>query len=169
MLKAITNQIAGILPSDTVKNLKLSTTLVFSARSYPTQDPQCSNMSMAQLTAIMIHPKQPEGSQVNRPDEGQEGEGNLGNINSNPHPQPDPLAFIATEQVQKLNSMLESLRLVPQSSNMKCVCSKEDDGEVMFIEIMALRRLMNLKMKVPNEGEGANKEKTGVRILHHIH
>ncbi|GKF39850.1 hypothetical protein Tco_0119911 [Tanacetum coccineum] len=46
-----------------------------------------------------IHPNQPEGSQVNRPDERQEGEGNLGNTSSNPHPQPDPLASIATEQV----------------------------------------------------------------------
>nr|GEY56289.1 hypothetical protein [Tanacetum cinerariifolium] len=36
MLMAITNRIAGALPSDTVKNLKLSASLVFSARSYPT-------------------------------------------------------------------------------------------------------------------------------------
>ncbi|GKB80932.1 hypothetical protein Tco_0947827 [Tanacetum coccineum] len=51
------------------------------------------------------HPK-PVESQVNEPDMEQE-EGNLGNTNSNP--QSDPLALIATEQVQKLNSMLESL------------------------------------------------------------
>ncbi|GJV27263.1 hypothetical protein Tco_1383711 [Tanacetum coccineum] len=41
VLKAITDQIAGALPSDTVKNPKLnvnSTTLVLSARSYPTED-----------------------------------------------------------------------------------------------------------------------------------
>ncbi|GJR44976.1 hypothetical protein Tco_1313079 [Tanacetum coccineum] len=94
--------------------------------------------------------------QVNRPDEGQEGEGNLGNISSNPHPQPDPLAFIATEQVQKLNSMLESLRLVPQSSNTKCVCSKEDDGEVMFIEI--IRDDHEPQNEGPNKGEGATTE-----------
>ncbi|GJS15759.1 protein kinase-like domain, concanavalin A-like lectin/glucanase domain protein [Tanacetum coccineum] len=45
VLKAITDRIAGALPSDTVKNPKLninSTTLVLSARSYPTEDPQCS-------------------------------------------------------------------------------------------------------------------------------
>ncbi|GKE30363.1 hypothetical protein Tco_1445747 [Tanacetum coccineum] len=52
------------------------------------------------------HPK-PVESQVNEPDMEQE-EGNLGNTNSNP--QSDPLALIATKQVQKLNSMLESLR-----------------------------------------------------------
>nr|GEW96539.1 hypothetical protein [Tanacetum cinerariifolium] len=39
VLKAITDRLAGSLPSDTVKNPKLSTSLVFSARSYPTIDP----------------------------------------------------------------------------------------------------------------------------------
>ncbi|GJR68882.1 putative reverse transcriptase domain-containing protein [Tanacetum coccineum] len=45
VLKAIIDRIAGALPSDTVKNPKLNvntTTLVLSARSYPTEDPQCS-------------------------------------------------------------------------------------------------------------------------------
>ncbi|GKD78426.1 hypothetical protein Tco_1341047 [Tanacetum coccineum] len=45
VLKAITDQMAGALPSDMVKNSKLninSTTSVLSARSYPTEDPQCS-------------------------------------------------------------------------------------------------------------------------------
>ncbi|GKE82784.1 hypothetical protein Tco_1552784, partial [Tanacetum coccineum] len=38
VLKAITDRIAGTLPSDTVKNPKLGTHLVSSARSYPTID-----------------------------------------------------------------------------------------------------------------------------------
>ncbi|GJX07212.1 hypothetical protein Tco_0195144 [Tanacetum coccineum] len=45
ILKAIADRIAEALPSDTVKNLKLnvnSTSLVLSARSYLTKDPQCS-------------------------------------------------------------------------------------------------------------------------------
>ncbi|GKD46121.1 hypothetical protein Tco_1270766 [Tanacetum coccineum] len=42
MLKAITNQIAGTLPSDTVKNPELGTHPVLSARSYPTMDPQAT-------------------------------------------------------------------------------------------------------------------------------
>ncbi|GJW59453.1 hypothetical protein Tco_0108788 [Tanacetum coccineum] len=88
-----------------------------------------------QVNAITIHPKQPEESQVNKPEVKQE-EDNPEDTNSNPYSQPDPLAFITIEQVQKLNSMLESLRLVPQSSNTKFVCFKEDDGEVMFIEII---------------------------------
>ncbi|GKE28525.1 hypothetical protein Tco_1443909 [Tanacetum coccineum] len=36
-------------------------------------------------------------------------EGNTEDTNSNPQPQPDPFTSIATEQVRKLNSMLESL------------------------------------------------------------
>ncbi|GKE14819.1 hypothetical protein Tco_1422396 [Tanacetum coccineum] len=122
MLKAITDRIVGTLPSN------------------------------SSINAITIHPKQPEESQDNEPDVGQEEKGNLGNINSNPHPQPDPLASIATEQVRKLNSMLESLGLVPQSSNTKFVCTKEDDGEVMFIEI--IRDDDEPQNKSHNEGEG---------------
>ncbi|GJV45997.1 hypothetical protein Tco_1430533 [Tanacetum coccineum] len=78
-----------------------------SARSFPTQDPQCSTHVHGSINAITIHPKQPEGSQVNRPDEGQEEEGNLGNTSSNPYPQPDPLASIATEQrmMEKTNEV----------------------------------------------------------------
>ncbi|GJW65996.1 hypothetical protein Tco_0117880 [Tanacetum coccineum] len=79
VLKAITDRIAGALLSDTVKNPKLRTHLVLSARSYPTMDPQCSNHVHGSINAITIHPKQPEGSQVNRPDEGHEEEGNPGN------------------------------------------------------------------------------------------
>ncbi|GJZ68530.1 MAK10-like protein [Tanacetum coccineum] len=62
LLKAITDQIAGTLPRNTVKNSKLSTSLVLSARSYPTQDPQCSNHVYGSINAITIHPKQPKGS-----------------------------------------------------------------------------------------------------------
>ncbi|GJX10311.1 hypothetical protein Tco_0200170 [Tanacetum coccineum] len=39
VLKAITDRLAGSLPSDTVKNSKLSTSLVLSAHSYLTVDP----------------------------------------------------------------------------------------------------------------------------------
>ncbi|GJY35914.1 hypothetical protein Tco_0421292 [Tanacetum coccineum] len=118
VLKAITDRIAGALPSDTVKNPKLSSTPVLSAR--------------------------------------QKEKGNLGNTNSNLYPQPDPLASIATEQVRKLNSMLELLGLVPQSSNTKFVCSKGDAGEAMFIEI--IRDDDEPRKDDPNESEGAAPE-----------
>nr|GEX36674.1 RNA-directed DNA polymerase, eukaryota, reverse transcriptase zinc-binding domain protein [Tanacetum cinerariifolium] len=98
VLKAITDRIAGTLPSDTVKNPKLSTSSVLSARSYPTDDRQCSTHINSSINTITIHPKHPEESQVNKPDVGQEEEGDLLNTNSNLHAQPDPLAPIATEQ-----------------------------------------------------------------------
>ncbi|GKF25095.1 hypothetical protein Tco_0080989 [Tanacetum coccineum] len=63
VLKAITDRLAGTLPSDTVKNPKLSTTPVLSASSYPTQDSQCSNNVHGSINATTIRPKQPEGPQ----------------------------------------------------------------------------------------------------------
>ncbi|GJY62810.1 hypothetical protein Tco_0464270, partial [Tanacetum coccineum] len=128
VLKAITDQIVGKLPSDTVKNLKLGTYPVSPARSYPIMDPQCLTQIHSSINAITIHPKQPDESQVNKPEVEQE-EDNPGDNTYNPQPQPNPFASIATKQVRKLNSMLESLGLVPQSSNTKFICSIEDDGE----------------------------------------
>ncbi|GJT23978.1 hypothetical protein Tco_0893915 [Tanacetum coccineum] len=54
VLKAITDQIAGTLPSDTVKNPKLSTSLVLSAPSYPKID---------RSTAILPPPNTINGNQ----------------------------------------------------------------------------------------------------------
>ncbi|GKE44544.1 hypothetical protein Tco_1471828 [Tanacetum coccineum] len=42
----------GALPSDTVKNPKLSTSPVLYARSYPTIDPQCSSHPSTSINAI---------------------------------------------------------------------------------------------------------------------
>ncbi|GJU69513.1 MAK10-like protein [Tanacetum coccineum] len=166
MLKAITDQIAGALPSDMIKNSKLGTHPVSSARSYPTKDPQCSTHIHSSINTITIHPKQPKESQVNESDVGQEDEDSLGNTNPNPHPQPDPLPSIATEQVRKLNSMLELLGLVPRSSNAKFICSKEDDGEVMFIEII---RDDEPQCEDPNEGEGATTEGPAIEYCDTFH
>ncbi|GKA44611.1 hypothetical protein Tco_0737335 [Tanacetum coccineum] len=58
VLKAITNQITSTLPSDTDKNPKLSTTLVLSAHSYPTIDPQCSFHPSNSINAIKAHFKE---------------------------------------------------------------------------------------------------------------
>ncbi|GJR18029.1 MAK10-like protein [Tanacetum coccineum] len=55
VLKAITDRIAGTLPSDTVKNPKLRNHLVLSARSYPTMDPQCSSYPSTSIKAIKAH------------------------------------------------------------------------------------------------------------------
>ncbi|GJR33997.1 hypothetical protein Tco_1209681 [Tanacetum coccineum] len=59
--------------------------------------------------------------------------------------------------------MLKSLGLVPQSSNMKFVCSKGDDGEVMFIEI--IRDDDEPLKEGPNEGEGAATEESTVEYF----
>ncbi|GJW83873.1 MAK10-like protein [Tanacetum coccineum] len=52
ILKAITDRIVGTLPSDTVKNPKLSTYLILFACSYPTVDPQCSLHHSTSINAI---------------------------------------------------------------------------------------------------------------------
>ncbi|GKB35212.1 hypothetical protein Tco_0880154 [Tanacetum coccineum] len=62
ILKAITDRLAGSLPSDTVKNLKLSTSPVLSSRSYPTKDPQRSTHIHGSINAVTIHPKQQNDS-----------------------------------------------------------------------------------------------------------
>ncbi|GJY27804.1 hypothetical protein Tco_0403571 [Tanacetum coccineum] len=55
MLKAITDRIAGALPSDTVKNTKLGTHPVSAACSYPTIDPQCLSHPSTSINAIKVH------------------------------------------------------------------------------------------------------------------
>ncbi|GKA35017.1 ribonuclease H-like domain-containing protein, partial [Tanacetum coccineum] len=67
---------------------------------------------------------------------------------------------LPSDMVRNLNSMLESLGLVPRSANAKFVCSKKDDGEVMFIEI--IRDDDEPRKEGPNEGEVATTEEPAV-------
>ncbi|GJX60985.1 MAK10-like protein [Tanacetum coccineum] len=69
-------------------------------------------------------------------EEVKEDKGDPENININPPSSPNPLISFITKKVCKLNSFLGSLNLVPQSSDMKFVYTKEDDGDIMFIEII---------------------------------
>ncbi|GJU86786.1 hypothetical protein Tco_1294332 [Tanacetum coccineum] len=55
VLKAVTDRITSTLPSDTVKNPKLGTHPVSSARSYQTIDPQCSSHPSKSINAIKAH------------------------------------------------------------------------------------------------------------------
>ncbi|GKB17140.1 hypothetical protein Tco_0851063 [Tanacetum coccineum] len=48
----------------------------------------------------------------------------------------DPSISFITKKVRKLNSFLELSGLVLQSSDTEFVCTKGDDGDVMFIEII---------------------------------
>nr|GEX54931.1 ribonuclease H-like domain-containing protein [Tanacetum cinerariifolium] len=58
VLKAIVDRIAGMLPSDTVKNPKLSTYPVLSTRSHPTIDPQCSSQPSTSINASKAYSKE---------------------------------------------------------------------------------------------------------------
>nr|GEW01499.1 ribonuclease H-like domain-containing protein [Tanacetum cinerariifolium] len=58
------------------------------------------------------------------------------NIDTNPSTPPDLLVSFITKKFLKLNSFFESLGLVSQSSSIEFVCTKGDDGDVMFIEIV---------------------------------
>ncbi|GJU68521.1 hypothetical protein Tco_1254780 [Tanacetum coccineum] len=83
VLKAITNQIAGTLPSDTVKNPKLGTHPVLSACSYPTTDPPHSKQIHGSINTITIQTKQPKKSRDGAP-EIEHKEGNLDDTNPDP-------------------------------------------------------------------------------------
>ncbi|GKA56416.1 hypothetical protein Tco_0755488 [Tanacetum coccineum] len=94
VLKAITDRLAGALLSDTVKNPKLNvntTTLVLSARSYPTKDPQCSTHIHSSNNVVTIHPNQQSNFYDNKPAESEEKKkDSLKNTNTNPSASPDP-------------------------------------------------------------------------------
>ncbi|GJQ89861.1 MAK10-like protein [Tanacetum coccineum] len=64
LLKAITNRIARALPSDTVKNPKISTSPVLSTRSYPTINPQFPSHPSNSINAIKAHFKEATISQT---------------------------------------------------------------------------------------------------------
>ncbi|GJS47735.1 MAK10-like protein [Tanacetum coccineum] len=64
VLKAITDRIAGALPSDTVKNPKLNTSSVSFVRSYPIIDPQCSSQPSTSINAVRTCSKEASHSQT---------------------------------------------------------------------------------------------------------
>ncbi|GJX51720.1 hypothetical protein Tco_0278565 [Tanacetum coccineum] len=164
VLKAITDQIAGILPSDTVKNPKLSTSLDLSARSYPNMDPQCSNHTHGSINTVIIHSEQQSDSYDEKANENKEEEKNSPeNIHVNPSTPPDPSVAFITEKVLKFNSFFEPLRLVPQLSNAEVVCTKGDDGEVMFIEI--IRKNDDSREDGPEEEGNTTTEGVGVEYF----
>ncbi|GKA54991.1 hypothetical protein Tco_0753940 [Tanacetum coccineum] len=110
VLKAITDRIVGALPSNTVKNLKLSTYPVLSAYSCPTKDPQCSTYVHGLINVITICPKQPNGPPNHEPEEEEEKD-NPENIHVNPPTLPDPSVSFIAEKLLKLNSFFKSLGL----------------------------------------------------------
>ncbi|GJT93949.1 hypothetical protein Tco_1082794 [Tanacetum coccineum] len=131
VLKAITNRINSALPSDT-KTLNAQTK--FTVRSTLSQNI-------------------PSGRPSSKTTSQHEEKDNPENINTNPSSPPDPSVSFITEKVCKLNSFFESLGLVPQSSNTEFVCKKEDDGDVMFIEIV--KKNDDSRKEEPEVGENA--------------
>ncbi|GJU63310.1 MAK10-like protein [Tanacetum coccineum] len=122
ILKAITDRIAGALPSDTVKNPKLSAFSVLSARSYPNIDPQCLNHDQGSINTIIIYSEKQNDSYDEKTKENEEEENDsLENIHVNPSTPPDPSVAFITEKVLKFNSFFESLRLFPQSSDTEII------------------------------------------------
>ncbi|GJX77084.1 MAK10-like protein [Tanacetum coccineum] len=102
------NEAGGLLPSDMLKNPKLSTSPVLFVRSYPTMDPQCS--THGSINAVTIHSEKQSDSydekeKVNEEEEKDSPE----NIHVNPSTPPDPLVAFITEKVLKFNSFFESL------------------------------------------------------------
>ncbi|GKG52327.1 hypothetical protein Tco_0547202, partial [Tanacetum coccineum] len=90
-MKAITGRIAGALPSDTVKNPKMNTFSVLFARTYQTEDPQCSTHIHRSINAVTIHPKQQSDSHDSEPTESEEEEKDSPkNNNTNPSASLDP-------------------------------------------------------------------------------
>nr|GEX70303.1 ribonuclease H-like domain-containing protein [Tanacetum cinerariifolium] len=86
VLKAITDRIAGILPSNTIKNPKLSISPVLFARSYPTKDLQCSTPVYGLINSITICLKQPNEPQNDESKEKERGrEGNPKDTNTMAH------------------------------------------------------------------------------------
>ncbi|GJZ03171.1 MAK10-like protein [Tanacetum coccineum] len=68
--EAITDRIARALPSNMVKNPKLSTSPVLFTRSYPTIDPQCSSYPSTSINAIKAHSKEANISSTSLPQTG---------------------------------------------------------------------------------------------------
>ncbi|GKD33327.1 hypothetical protein Tco_1248836 [Tanacetum coccineum] len=89
VLKAITDRIVGMLPSDMVKNPKLGTHPVLSARSYPTMDPQCSTQIHSSINTITIYPKQQSDPHDRTKGNKEEERGSPKNHPDSPTP-PDP-------------------------------------------------------------------------------
>ncbi|GKD45138.1 retrotransposon ORF1 [Tanacetum coccineum] len=78
-------------------------------------DPQCSTQIHSSINAITIHPKQQSDSHDRTEENKEEERDSSENHPDSPTP-PDPL--------------------VPPSPNAELVCTKEEDGDVMFIEII---------------------------------
>ncbi|GKA54234.1 hypothetical protein Tco_0753183, partial [Tanacetum coccineum] len=113
------------------------TSPILSARSYPNMDPQCSNHIQGSINAVIIHSEKQSDSYDEKAKKNKEEENdNPENIHVNPSTPPGLSVAFITKKVLKFNSFFESLGLVPQSSDTEVICTKGDNREVMFIELI---------------------------------
>nr|GEV85411.1 protein kinase-like domain, concanavalin A-like lectin/glucanase domain protein [Tanacetum cinerariifolium] len=151
VLKSITNRIVGALPSDTVKNLKLSTSPVLSTRSYPNMDPQYSNHIQGSINASIIRSEKQSDSYDEKEKENEEEEKDSPkSMHVNPSTHPDPSIAFIIEKVLKFNSFFEMLGLVPQSSdneeNLKMKGLKQPKGKEKNILTYSQLGIMRRKL-----------------------
>ncbi|GJS92607.1 MAK10-like protein [Tanacetum coccineum] len=109
---------------------------VLCARSYLSEDPQCSTQTHGSIKTITIPTEQQSASYNNEEKENKKEEDNPENIHVDPPTPFDPSVTFITEKFLKFNSFFESLGLVSPLSNTELICTKEEDGDVMFIEII---------------------------------
>ncbi|GJR57829.1 hypothetical protein Tco_1499991 [Tanacetum coccineum] len=120
VLKTITDQIAGTLPSNTVKNPKLSTSPVLSTRSYPTEDPQCLTHVHGLINAITIHPKQPNKIKNNESEEKEHGkEGSPEDTNTMVHN----------------DEQSDTLQLKPKGTTIDNLRPDTNDDEIEWLDV----------------------------------
>nr|GEU49112.1 hypothetical protein [Tanacetum cinerariifolium] len=104
-----TDEVGGALPSDTVKNPKLSTSLVLSAHSYPTEEPQCSTHIHGLINTIMIHPKQQNNSRDSMAEEEEkEREGDPKDTNTIAYIE-EPLDLVDTSKESVYESLIKEM------------------------------------------------------------
>ncbi|GKE97605.1 hypothetical protein Tco_0020956 [Tanacetum coccineum] len=103
------------------------------------------------INTITIHTEQQSASYDNEEKENKEEEDDPENIHVNPPTPPDPSVTFINEKVLKFNSFFESLGLVPPSSNTELICNKEEDGDVMFVDIIP--KDDNSRKEEPEAGE----------------
>ncbi|GJW92735.1 hypothetical protein Tco_0170288 [Tanacetum coccineum] len=115
------NTSSGALLSDTVKKPKLSTSSFLSARSYPTEYPQCSTHIHGSINTIMIHPKQQNDSHDGMAEEEeQEREGD-----------PEDTNTIACIEKRKDMPLLEQKDITVVGN----LGSNKDDDEIEWIDV----------------------------------
>nr|GEV80215.1 MAK10-like protein [Tanacetum cinerariifolium] len=88
------------------------------------------------INTITIHLKQQSNSRDDRTKENEEEEGDSSESHSDSLTPPNPSISFLAKKVLKFNSLFESLGLIPPSPNTELVYTKEEDGNVMFVEII---------------------------------